>query len=368
MSDPKERKLTDITADKTEHLKAIALILLMIHHLFGCDYLEDWMSVAKGADIIFGVAGRICLAMFLFCSGYGLYKSYISKESTPKTYVPSKILKLLIPYWVVTVVAVVILIVLGKFNPVYIPVNLVAWIHNDEMLYVSFSWYIKLQFLLLLSLPLIRLIERKWKKNWIIDILIYVLLPFVIWFFLRKFENEEIFTDILQTLASSALFFLSWFSLFAMGMIFAKYSVYIKIRKLAGRFPDVLVILLSVVIGGYALFMKYLVNFMFGEVYYYSITDVICMPLFVIACLLVMDSIKHKSRYVLPYLGKNSLYYWLLSGMFFLNTKELMPLITWPKYSILILIWLFVILTPFVFACSFVSDKILGLIFSKKKD
>jgi hypothetical protein len=151
-------------------------------------------------------------------------------------------------------------------------------------------------------------------------------------------------------------------------MIFAKYSVYIKIRKFSQRFPAVLVILLSVIIGGYALFMKYLVNYMFGEVYYYSLTDVILMPLFVTACLLIMDNIKFKSRYVLPFLGKNSLYYWLLSGMFFLNTKELMPLLTWPKFSFLILIWLFVILTPFVFACSFVSDKILALIFPKKKD
>ena len=368
MSDPQTQKLTDITADKTEHLKAIALILLMIHHLFGCDYIEDWLSVAKGADIIFGVAGRICLAMFLFCSGYGLYKSYVSKENTSKTHIPSKIVKLLIPYWVVMMIAIIILIVLGKFNPVFIPVNLVAWIHNDDMLYVSFSWYIKLQFLLLLTLPLIRLIEKKWKKNWIIDLLIYVILPFVIWYFLKGFEDEEHLTGILQSLASSVLFLLSWFSLFSMGMIFAKYSVYIKIRKFAERFPKALVILLSVIIGGYAPFMKYLVNFMFGAVYYYSMTDVICMPLFVTACLLIMDSLKHKSRYVLPYLGRNSLYYWLLSGMFFLNTKELMPLLTWPKVSVLILIWMFVILTPFVFACSFVSDKILGLIFPKKKN
>ena len=66
-------------------------------------------------------------------------------------------------------------------------------------------------------------------------------------------------------------------------------------------------------------------------------------------------------KYVIPFLGRNSIYYWLLSGMFFLNTKELEPILTFPRYSILIFLWLFVMLTPFVFACSFVSDKILGL-------
>ena len=368
MSDTKTKNIGDITADKTEKLKAVALILLMIHHLFGCNYLEDWMSFAKGADIILGVSGRICLALFLFCSGYGLYKSYVSKENTPKSYIPLKILKTLIPYWVVMLIAIAILIYLGKFNPVYIPMNLVAWLHNDDMLYVSFSWYIKLQLLLLATLPLIKLIEKKWKKNLIIDYLLYVILPFVLWFFLKKFESEEFFTDIFQSLASTVVFLLSWYSLFALGMIFAKYSIYSKIKKFSERFPGVLVIILSVIIFGYVIYLRYLIYHFYLAISYYSITDVVLMPVLAVSCLLIMDSVKFKSKYVLPFLGKNSIYYWLLSGMFFLNTKELMPILTWPQYSILIFLWLFVMLTPFVFACSFVSDKITGLIIKKKKD
>ncbi len=92
------------------------------------------------------------------------------------------------------------------------------------------------------------------------------------------------------------------------------------------------------------------------------------MPFFAVSCLLIMDNVKFRSKYVIPFLGKNSIFYWLLSGMFFLNTKELMPVLTFPRYSLLIFLWLFVMLTPFVFACSFVSDKILGLIIRKKKD
>lgn len=368
MCDIKGRTSSGITSEKTECLKAVALILLMIHHLFGCDFLQDWISPFKGADIVFGVSGRICLAMFLFCSGYGLYKSYVIKENPPKHYIPQKIVKTLIPYWVVMLIAVMILLYLGKFDPVYIPANLFAWIHEDSILYVSFSWYIKLHLLILLTLPLIRLIEKKWRKNILVDSLMYIILPFLIWFFLKGFQNEEVFTNIFTSLISSLLFLLSWYSFFGIGMIFAKYNVYDKIHAFSERFPKPVIILLSLILCGYALFMKYLVYHFYSPAYYFSITDCICMPLFVSGCLLITDNLKFKSRYVIPYLGKRSIFYWLLSGMFFLNTSELMPLITWPKVSILMLIWLFVILTPFVFCCDKVSGLITGLIFRKKKD
>ena len=57
-----------------------------------------------------------------------------------------------------------------------------------------------------------------------------------------------------------------------------------------------------------------------------------------------------------------------ISGIFFFNTKELLPAITWPSIPVFMLIWVLALLTPFVFGCSWVSDRILALIFPKKKD
>lgn len=48
------------------------------------------------------------------------------------------------------------------------------------------------------------------------------------------------------------------------------------------------------------------------------------------------------------FLGKYSFQYWLVSGMFFLNTTELFNILYIPKYSILILIWNFILITPIV--------------------
>ena len=127
------------------------------------------------------------------------------------------------------------------------------------------------------------------------------------------------------------------------------------------RFSKWLVIVIAFLICGNVLYMRFMFNFP-------SISDVLYGTLFIVSCLLISDRIKFKSKYVLPYLGKNSLFYWLLSGIFFFNTKELLPAITWPSIPVFMLIWVLLLLTPFVFACDWVSGKITGLIIRKKKD
>jgi hypothetical protein len=361
---------TDITSEKTLHLKAIALLLLMWHHLFGVEYLSGWSAIipgTEGASYVIGASGRICLAIFLFCSGYGLYKSYISKESTDKTYILKRLAKTLIPYWLVMIIAIGYLIYAGKFEPKYIFVNLFALLHSSDILYVTFSWFIKLYVLLLLVLPLIRLIERKWKKNAIIDLLIYIAVPFTAALLLGRFLHEESYESIPSFIVSTIVFLLAWFPLFAIGMLFAKYNTYKKVRGFADKFPSYLVIILSVLIIGNMFYLRFIVNTFFGDsiLYHCCMADVIFEPIFVCAFLLLMDNMRYKSRYVLPFIGKNSVFYWLLSGMFFKNTIELSFLITWPKITILIFIWTMVLLTPFVFALSWISGKLIKLICKK---
>lgn len=359
--------VTDITSEKTQHLKGIALLLLMWHHLFGVEYLTGWSAIipgTEGASYVIGASGKICLAMFLFCSGYGLFKSYINKETVSKTYILKRLVKTLIPYWIVMIIAIAYLIFAGKFEAKYIFVNLFALIHSSEILYVTFSWFIKLYVLLLLVLPLIRLIERKWKKNAIIDILIYIVLPFALALIFRKFLHEEYYESIPSFLASTIVFLLAWFPLFAIGMLFAKYNTYKKVREFADKFPGFIVIIIAVLIIGNMFYLRFIVNTFFGDsiLYHCCMADVFFEPIFVCAFLLLMDNMRYKSKYVLPFIGKNSVFYWLLSGMFFKNTTELQFLITWPKITILIFIWTMVLLTPFVFGCSWISGKLIKLI------
>ena len=357
----------EITADKTLHLKGIALLLLTFHHLFGVEYLDGWRAVIpgiEGFDYVVGQSGRICLAMFLFCSGFGFYKSYISKEAPKKTYILQRIIKTLIPFWIVTAITIAYLVYAGRFEPKYLIVNLFALIPSNDILYVSFSWFIKLYLLLILMLPLIRLIERKWKKkNALIDILIYIVLPLAIALIFDRYQNENQFINIPLFIVSSILFVLSWFPLFAIGFLFAKCNTYKKVRDFADKFPSALVMVLSFLILGNMIYLRFITYNSIGDsvIFWSCMADIFFGPVFICTFLLIMDNMKHPSKYIIPFVGKHSVFYWLLSGIFFINTFELQFLITWPKITLLIFIWTMLLLTPFVFACSWLSDKLINL-------
>lgn len=350
---------TDITAKNTRLLKGIAVILLMWLHLFGVDFSGDWISPLKGVDIMSAISASICRAVFLFCSGYGLYRSYISKKAVSKSYVLKKAAGTFIPYWIVMIISIVCLAILGKFDPQYLPGNIFCWILDDN-LYVSFAWYIKLYLLIIIVLPLIRLIEQKWKKNLCLDLLLYIVLPFVIYYAFRNHMDEANFKNVIHSIVSSLLLLMYWFPLFGVGLVFSKYEFYNHIKKISEKIPKWLLLTILFLTCGYVLFLRY--RFRFD-----NITDVVYMPLFIISILLIVEITKFRSKYVMPFLGDKSLLYWLLSSMFFLNTVELQPLVYWPRIPILILIWTVILLTPFVYCCDWLSNKLLNLIFRNKK-
>ena len=123
---------------QTNIAKGIAILLLLCHHLFlkGESYTSlisiNGTSLASASSTI----GKVCVAMFLFLSGYGLYKSFSKfkekdkyKESPAKNqirYVINHLIKLLSDYWIVFVIFVPLGLFFGrsfieiyKGNPLY---------------------------------------------------------------------------------------------------------------------------------------------------------------------------------------------------------------------------------------------------------
>ena len=70
-------------------LKAFAIMLMFWHHLFGCGtFLSkgiqyDWISCIGSIqmDVLFGKGSKLCVPLFAFVSGYGIYKSYILQKN-----------------------------------------------------------------------------------------------------------------------------------------------------------------------------------------------------------------------------------------------------------------------------------------------
>ena len=80
---------TIITREKSLYLKCFAILLMLIHHLFTfSDRLPEggYISLFPLQDLtieqFLGGFGKVCVCIFLFLSGYGLYISYYQKEIT----------------------------------------------------------------------------------------------------------------------------------------------------------------------------------------------------------------------------------------------------------------------------------------------
>ena len=79
------RDKDDFTLQDTKAIKAIAIILMLMHHLWGFpDRIADELSIfgIHNTDIIviMGNFGKVCLSILFIFGGYGLYNTSKIKE------------------------------------------------------------------------------------------------------------------------------------------------------------------------------------------------------------------------------------------------------------------------------------------------
>jgi hypothetical protein len=94
-----------LTRQDTSVMKGIAIIAMLLHHLYGvpievaapCPNILQWL----------GALGKVCVALFLFCSGYGLAAQY--KQTSIKDdvkFTARRLVKFYANYWAVFVLFV----------------------------------------------------------------------------------------------------------------------------------------------------------------------------------------------------------------------------------------------------------------------
>lgn len=345
--------------EQTEKIKAFAVLVIFWYHLFGCgSYLtlpeNIWLPVISEKFALSLCAGPICLHVFMFCSGYGLYRSYICRKTGMRDFL-RRFTKILIPYWTVLALTILYLVLRGKFNPEHIFVNLFALVHDDDMLYATFSWFVKLYLELPFVLLLVQKIEKRGSRSFLKDFFLYIVLPVAIW--------TSLYPLMLSVQGNARMLFLVvslqelFFYLpdFFTAMLCAKYGVFEKIREKTAGIPAALQVLCSFVILYAVIFIQ--ARQMLSQ---RVLLDWLQAFLMVCCLLCIMEKGKIHSRYILPFVGENSLYYWLLSGLFFLNTSELQFIIYAPRYTVLILIWQVIVETPLVIVVKWVAGKLMG--------
>lgn len=106
---------TDTTFDKDSSyaLKGIAIILMMLHHNFRNPSLFSMYSISfapfsENSVVAFSYACKICVSIFAFISGYGLYLAYDRHNSNATKWVFCRYIKTFSGYWFVWIASAII--------------------------------------------------------------------------------------------------------------------------------------------------------------------------------------------------------------------------------------------------------------------
>ena len=339
-----QNKDYEFTKTHTQIAKGIAITLMMIHHLFRFpDRIQDvsYISILSigntSLEYLLGDFGNICIAMYLFLSGYGLYMSTQKKENFTLKDSAKKAIKFLTSYWVVFIIFVPIGLIWFSESARY-HFNIAGFLANFFTLsstYNSEWWFVRLYIELLLLFPIIKRILKRGIKASLAIILSCYIIAIVM-------EVIPIILPGLSMLKKNLLYLdirniLFWQMSFCSGFIIAKLNLFSRInksicsRKLDKRSYSIIIILaiISIRIGA-----TYLFQFIGkGNATY---VDFILAPPFILICTNFI--INSKSKSIFSILGRHSTNMWLTHTFFCYYYFQ--NLVFLPKVSILIVMWL----------------------------
>lgn len=332
----------DFIKEHTKIAKGFAIIFMIILHLFAHDgwlyknncYTTIFNIGGTSLDVIISGFGKICVAMYLFLSGYGLYKTYIANKGF--TYKDSymRIKNLYINYILILIIFIPIGYALGVYKE---PLTIYRFLINIfclDFYYNSFAWFIRLYFILLLIFPfLVKILDKSLIKNMII--IVTLATTHII---LNKVQFEINYWDINLIgnlgVISEVNSIVLWSIHFIIGITCAKFNLY--------TFTKEKLKLLSLDKKMFYIFCFVACILLRNILPYKEILDGLYAPLTIMSLSSIIY--ESKSENIFKYLGEHSTNLWLIH--FYFTYKYFQSIIYYPKYTVLILIWSFIVMIP----------------------
>ena len=322
----------ELSVNKTNVTKGVAILMMVCLHLFNQPYkglFEPVIFIGKlPLTYYISLFCDCCVAIYCFCSGYGLFVGFSKNELSynKKNYI--RILKIYFNYWIIILLFVVILgFVLGR-DAVY-PGTILTFLLNFTAINTSYNgawWFLTTYFLLVLSSPfLFKLIYRFDYRI----ILFFTFLIYIIGYFQRikilLFFNN-VFLD--YFIKQFALYFNCLFP-FLIGAIankqlwFTSFSNYILKFRLR-NYILLLVIIFEIILHGIvpSLFLAVFTGVLF---------------VFCFNCLETPNWL----NFIFYFFSKHSLNIWLIHMFFYLIFFK--DVVYYPKSPILIYLWLLIL-------------------------
>ena len=210
-----------LSVNDTIAMKAIAILLMLMHHLWAFPDriaggpLESILQFSNfPLTVHIGVFGKICVSIFFFLGGYGLYKKYFGKRYN----LAERLKKLYFAYW--------------KIFVIFVPIGFIFFSNQnaycaDAGVYSAFSSFSIKEFLLNVTG-----IESTYNKEW--WFLINYAIALVLFPLIRKIVDRfsvgvNISIVVLVTILLTDIF--PYAACFWMGAIVAKHSLFDKLSK-----------------------------------------------------------------------------------------------------------------------------------------
>lgn len=340
----------------SEMLKGIAILMMMFHHLFG---FRSWIAdenmyhcIFAGNTILFAVASycKVCVGIFIFITGYALY---LKKENYLD--LCGRVFRFLKKYWIIYFLFILIGWAAREPLPgITIAIRqmfgfstMTGYGGGNESIHPVFAWYVSIYITFILTAPL-------WQKlcryNPMTDFILCFGLANTVSVCLR---NQDII-PLSSTLRSFIFLYASYVPVGMLGYIFAKYSVFGKIK--VNQENNVLSLCFLILILVISVIIRFSLQERFGL--YISMGGVSFDFIFIMINILCWQIITEKYlkpvlKYTLSFLGKHSNNMWLLHGLLFTPNKTFQGIFYSLKYPFLI----FVFSVIFILGMSVIIEK-----------
>lgn len=311
-----------LTRKNTKQLKGMAVLLMLTHHLFTFpDRVPFGLNLTNNIILnetiisLIGKFGQICVPIFMFLGGYGLYASCVSKEKDEiRNDLVNKIINLYKSYWKVFLIFVPIGILFFSKQPHFSNADFGSSFYNISGYKIistflgiescfNYEWWFFKSYLFALFEGFIFLELFLKNKNRYLEIVCVILWYITISSFLQSIISLNNLSNLVNNFWYSNLFSISSYSvLFFMGIIFSKYDIFQYWNDFIENLAIVEKIVIALFVLSFCLYIK--------STIITSNLDILLVPIVCFTTLMLINSISILSK-ILFFIGKNSTNMWL---------------------------------------------------------
>jgi fucose 4-O-acetylase-like acetyltransferase len=345
----------EFTKNDMKITKGVAILFMLLLHLFcrkNVHGLYETAPLFHGVPIVYyiGLFGDACVPIYCFASGYGLFVSIKNAKGSILKKNFTRVLKLLINYWIILVLFIALGFLLGRSDNY--PGSLTNFLLNFFVLSSSYNgawWFLQTYIILVILSPVLTNLISKYNSFLIVTIsgIIYLIA------YIQRIKQVFNFSDHpVVNMIVTAIVLLGTSQLpYIVGSIFAKEKLYSKLYNTFSHFSfKNLICTLGIII--LVLFHSF-----FESMIIAPITGIAFI------CFFNLMNKKEAIRVLFNFCGDHSTNIWL-THMFFYMT--IFPSVVFaPKYPILIFAWLLILCLVSSYIINFIYWPIIRIIDKK---